>query len=115
MDLLDKYHIGYHVEKTFSNGVRIGIVTKHKKLPDRKPKKQAWFPKTWSESDIRHAGEHVAGLKHNRHRTKDSILFGMWKGVRVGVILTYGKIAPFSLLTTSREQKGENRNEYTQI
>ena len=110
MDLLDKYHIGYHVEKTFSNGVRIGIVTKHKKLPDRKPKKQAWFPKTWSESDIRHAGEHVAGLKHNRHRTKDSILFGMWKGVRVGVILTYGKIGTIFPAYDQPRTKGIERN-----
>ena len=33
---------------------------------------QAWFPKEWTSKDIRHAGEHVASLKENRH-AKDGI------------------------------------------
>ena len=39
---------------------------------------QAWFPRNWTRG--------------NRH-VKDGIaVFGMWKGVRVGVIRTNGKI-----------------------
>lgn len=30
MDLLDKYKIEYHVEKTFPNGVRVGYIPNHK-------------------------------------------------------------------------------------
>ena len=53
---------------------------------------QAWFPRNWTSKDIKHAGEHVANLRGNRH-VKDGIaVFGMWKGVRVGVIRTNGKI-----------------------
>ena len=52
-----------------------------------------WFPKSWTEKDIRHAGEHVAGLKHNRHSPDGTTLYGIWKGVKVGVKLTHGKIS----------------------
>lgn len=27
---------------------------------------QSWFPKSWTDKDIRRAGEHVAELKGNR-------------------------------------------------
>ncbi len=53
---------------------------------------QAWFPKNWTEKDIKRAGEHVASLKTNRH-VKDGVkIYGMWKGVRVGIIHTNGQI-----------------------
>ncbi len=44
------------------------------------------------EENIKHAGEHVANLKGNRHSKDGVAVFGMWKGVRVGVIRTHGKI-----------------------
>ena len=93
MDLLDKYGIEYHVEKTFPNGVRVGYIPNHKDRLKRQSGGQTWFPANWTEKDIRHAGEHVAGLKGNRH-VKDGVpVFGMFKGVKVGVIRTNGKIA----------------------
>ncbi len=54
---------------------------------------QAWFPATWSNKDIKRAGTHVASLKQNRHVPDGKIVWGNYKGVRVGVIRTYGKIA----------------------
>jgi hypothetical protein len=54
---------------------------------------QSWFPKLWTEKDIRHAGEHVAGLKSNRHVADGETIYGNYKGVRVGVKRTHGKIA----------------------
>ena len=42
---------------------------------------------------IRRAGEHVAGLKKNRHVSSGKPIYGVYKGVRVGVIRTNGKIA----------------------
>lgn len=54
---------------------------------------QTWFPKSWTTKDIRHAGEHVAGLKGNRHAPDGKAVYGVYKGVRVGVIRTNGKIA----------------------
>lgn len=93
MDQLDKYGIKYNVEKTYSNGVRVGNIPNHKNPSKRKSMGQTWFPKSWTTKDIRHAGEHVAGLKGNRHVPDGKAVYGVYKGVRVGVIRTNGKIA----------------------
>jgi hypothetical protein len=93
MDQLDKYGIKYNVEKTYSNGVRVGNIPNHKNPNKRKSMGQTWFPKSWTTKDIRHAGEHVAGLKVNRHVPDGKAVYGVYKGVRVGVIRTNGKIA----------------------
>ena len=42
---------------------------------------------------IKHAGEHVAGLKGNRHTPDGKTMYGVYKGVRVGVKKTNGKIS----------------------
>ncbi len=93
MDLLDKVGIKYNVKKTYSNGVRIGNIPSHKDPRKRSGMGQAWFPRSWSNKDIRHAGEHVASLKGNRKSPDGKIMFGTYKGVRVGVIKTNGKIS----------------------
>lgn len=95
MNQLDKYGIKYNIVKTFPNGVRVGNIPDHKQKSKRSVTGQSWFPKKWTAKDIKRAGEHVANLKKNRHiHMNDGVpLFGMWKGVRVGVIRTNGKIA----------------------
>ena len=93
MEQLDKYGIKYNVEKTYSNGVRVGNIPNHKNPNKRKSMGQTWFPKSWTTKDIRRAGEHVAGLKGNRHVPDGKAVYGVYKGVRVGVIRTNGKIA----------------------
>ena len=93
MDLLDKYGIEYHVVKTYPNGVRIGNVPWHKRAAKQKGGGQAWFPANWSDKDIKRAGSQVASLKGNRHVPDGVPVFGNYKGVRVGVIRTNGKIS----------------------
>ena len=93
MDLLDRHGIAYNVTKTYANGVRVGNVPGHKDPRKRTGTGQTWFPKTWTKKDIRKAGEHVAGLRKNRHVPDGKSIFGTYKGVRVGVIRTHGKIA----------------------
>lgn len=93
MELLDKYGIKYNIIKTYPNGVRIGNIPNHMKKIKRTGIGQSWFPQSWSEKDIRRAGEHVAGLKSNRHASDGEIIYGTYKGVRIGVIKTNGKIA----------------------
>lgn len=93
MDLLDKYHIDYHVVKTYTNGVRVGYVPDHCRKNKRSGIGQSWFPREWTAKDIRRAGEHVSSLKHNRHSPNGVPVYGVYKGVRVGVIRTNGKIA----------------------
>ena len=93
MELLDKYHIEYNVVKTYPNGVRVGNVPDHTDWRKCTGIGQAWFPATWSNKDIKRAGTHVASLKQNRHVPDGKIVWGNYKGVRVGVIRTHGKIA----------------------
>ena len=82
-------------EKTYPNGVRVGHVLDHTNKAKQRSMGQSWFPKSWTSKDIKRAGEHVANLKHNKSASvKDGKpVFGMWKGVRVGVIRTNGIIA----------------------
>ena len=93
MELLDKYGIEYHVVKTYPNGVRVGYVPNHKSPYKQKGTAQSWFPQSWTERDIKRAGEHVAGLKGNRRIPNGVTIYGVYKGVRVGVKRTNGKIA----------------------
>lgn len=93
MDLLDKYHIKYNIVKTYPNGVRIGNLPDHKMPSKREDIGQSWFPRNWTEDDVRRAGAHVTGLRKNRHVPDGQIVYGNYKGVRVGVIHTHGKIA----------------------
>ena len=93
MELLDKYGIKYNIVKTYPNGVRVGNVPNHKERSKKEGIGQSWFPKSWSDKDIRRAGEHVAGLKGNRHIPDGKTIYGVYKGVRIGVKRTNGKIA----------------------
>ncbi len=93
MDLLDKYGIKYNITKTFDNGVRVGNIPTHIQKSKRSATGQTWFPSSWTDKDIRRAGEHVAGLKGNRRVADGKTIYGVYKGVRVGVKRTHGKIS----------------------
>lgn len=93
MNQLDKYGIKYNIVKTYSNGVRVGNIPDHKSRLKQTGTGQAWFPKSWTTKDIKHAGEHVAGLKSNRKTADGATMWGVYKGVRVGVKKTNGKIS----------------------
>lgn len=108
MLLLDKYGIKYNIVKTYPNGVRVGNVPDHKDKRKQTGIGQSWFPASWSPNDIRRAGEHVAGLKRNRHVPDGQRVYGIYKGVIVGIIRTNGKIAtvfPDSIQPVKRRRK----------
>lgn len=92
MDLLQKYGIDFNIVKTYPNGVRVGNIPSHKNRQKRAGTNQSWFPETWTPSNIRQAGEHVASLRKNQSVPDGQPFFGSYKGVRVGVIRTHGKI-----------------------
>ena len=93
LELLDKYGIEYNIVRTYPNGVRVGNIPNHMQKAKRKEMGQSWFPKSWTDKDIRRAGEHVAGLKGNRKIPDGFRVYGVYKGVRVGIMKTNGKIA----------------------
>lgn len=94
MNLLDKYKIAYNITKVWSNGVRVDNVPTHMNRKFKaKQDGQSWFPKSWTAKTIRRAGEKVAAM-YKGMRIKDGVrIYGVYKGVRVGVIMTKGKIA----------------------
>lgn len=92
IDLLTKYGFTYHIDKVYPNGVRRGRVTGHAAKKKRDRAGQMWFPSQWTMEDIVRAGEHVSGLKFNRHKPEGIILWGTYKGVRVGIIKRNGQI-----------------------
>ncbi|MGI2749700.1 EndoU domain-containing protein [Bacillus cytotoxicus] len=70
----------------------MGNVPTHKSASKRTGTGQAWFPESWTRNTIKDAGEYIASLPENANVTDGHIMFGEYKGVRVGVIKTNGKI-----------------------
>lgn len=92
MDAMDEKGIKYHVQKTYSNGVRIGYIENHVQktkagiISDKHPDAdigQSWFPKDWNEEKVRAAGTYVA----NKGTGSGNVKFAEYEGVRVGIFV----------------------------
>lgn len=91
IDFLETNGIEYNIEKTYTNGVRVGNVPSHKEKLKKTGTGQSWFPENWTVDEIQKAGEYVANLKNARvgqHGAKYSI----YKNVEVGVYIESGKV-----------------------
>lgn len=106
MDIMDRNGIKYNVVKTYPNGVRVGNIPSIKDKLKKTGTGMVWFPKSWSVKDMVRAGEHVSGLKHNRGVADGVTIWGVYKGVRVGVKKTYGQIAT---IFPSYQQPGKGK------
>lgn len=85
IETLNQKGIAYKIEKTYSNGVRIGGVENHtNKDKSLGTVGQAWFPENWSDEDILLAGTHTANTSP---KTRNDFVFATYKGVRVGVFI----------------------------
>lgn len=93
LDIMDRNGIRYNIVKTYPNGVRVGNIPSMKDKLKKTGSGMAWFPKNWTTKDMVRAGEHVSGLKSNRGVPDGKVIWGTYKGVRVGVIKTHGQIA----------------------
>mgnify|MGYP004447073171 FL=1 len=93
MDIMDKNGIKYNIVKKFTNDVRVGNITGLKDKLKKTGSNMAWFPRNWSQKDMVKAAEHVVGLKHNRGIKDGVTMWGVYKGVKVGVKRTNGQIA----------------------
>ena len=92
INFLEENGIEYNIVKEYDNGVRGGNVPKHKTPSKRTGTGQAWFPKNWSDSKIKEAGNYVTNLPDNKNLPDGVIGYGEYDGVRVGIIKTDGKI-----------------------
>lgn len=89
---LKKNGIEFNVLKEYPNGVRIGNIPSHKNKFKRTGEGQAWFPDNWSEKQIFEAGDYIAKLPSNANLPDGIWTFSEYKGVRVGIIKTDGKV-----------------------
>ena len=86
---LNKLGFNVHIEKEFSNGVRLGSVEDHKSelkryRSDKKIIGQSWFPEDWSDDDILEAGTYIV---NNYKVENDGITHrGKYKNVKIVVI-----------------------------
>ena len=92
INFLEENGIEYNIVKEYDNGVRVGNVPKHKTPSKRTGTGQAWFPKNWSDSKIKEAGNYVTNLPDNKNLPDGVIGYGEYDGVSVGIIKTDGKI-----------------------
>lgn len=92
IDYLETNGIPYNIVKEYPNGVRVGNIPNHKNKFKRTGIGQAWFPKNWSDTDIKNAGEYVVNLPENKNISDGTWMFGEYNGVRVGVIKNDGEI-----------------------
>lgn len=100
---LERNNIPYNIEKTYSNGVRVGNIPSHKSPKKQTWNTQSWFPKYWNDKTIKRAGQVVArGKKLNDGYPK----FGHYSNVNVGIIRTNGKIATIFPASKQLNKKG---------
>ena len=78
--------------ETLPNGVRIGRIDGHKNSKAQRLHGHPVFPKEWTPVMIRKAGEFVAKLPENRKSKDGDQVFGIYHGVKVGIIRRGGTI-----------------------
>lgn len=92
IDFLNQNNIKYNIVEVYDNGVRVGNIPSHKNKFKRTGTGQSWFPESWTEIDIKNAGEYVANIPENVNVPDGTWVFGEYNGVRVGIIKNNGKI-----------------------
>ncbi len=92
IEYLDKNNLEHEVGVEYTNGVRLGSVKKHYRKKERTGTNHAWFPETWTRTDIKKAGEYVSNLKKNSNPVDGKMYTGRYRGVTVGVIYRNGKV-----------------------
>lgn len=92
IEKLEEEGIEYNIVKEYSNGVRVGNIPGHSEKYKRSGDKQAWFPKDWTEADIKAAGRELANTEEARNAKGNATIKGTYKGVNVGIIVENGKI-----------------------
>ena len=93
IDELNNRGIAYQIEKTYSNGVRIGGVENHKEKEKILGKSgHSWFPEDWDEDKIRIAGTYTANKpeitiekKTDSGEITGYLHFSTYNGVTIGI------------------------------
>ena len=89
IDYMDKNGIKYEINRIYNNGVRVGNILNSADRKMRSGNNHSWFPKDWSEFDIKNAANNI--LKKYKY-PKNGKFSGTFKNVKVTIILKDGKI-----------------------
>lgn len=109
IDELNRRKQKYQIVKIYKNGVRVGNVAEHRNKSKRYGTKQSWFPKWWTDSMVKRAGQVVArGKKYKDGYVKS----GFYGNVNVGIIRTNQKIATIFPMNVQKNRKGVEIDEY---
>ena len=92
IEKLEREGIDYEILETYPNGVRRGNVSNHADKSKKNGGRQLWFPKDWSRSDIRKAGEAVAKSVNFDEMPEGGSATGIYRGVRVRIYKRNGTI-----------------------
>lgn len=92
IEKLKKEGVDYEILETYPNGVRRGNVSNHTDVSKKTGGRQLWFPKDWTRSDIRKAGEAVAKSVNFSDIPEGGSATGIYKGVRVRIYKRNGTI-----------------------
>ena len=108
IDYLKSKNIPYKVVWKYTNGVRGGNISIHRRTNHKVGNMQCWFPESWYRSDIANAGRYVMSLKRNQKRVDQKTHWGTHKGVIVGVKTKKGRI---TTIFPNYVQKGDKKYE----
>lgn len=82
--------ISYNIVHTYPNGVRVGNIPSHSVKAKRSGTGQSWFPESWTDSDIKVAGEAVLNSPCSSVTNLQSggtMTSGTFKGVYIRVVI----------------------------
>lgn len=86
IDIANMRNVEYNITKIYKNGVRTGNYPNHKDIYKHYSPNQTWFPKTWSEKDMKKAGEKIANDINIKLKSNGS-KYGFYKGVCIGIYI----------------------------
>ena len=107
VDVMDANSIKYEVNKTYSNGVRVGNIPNAKESFRQTGNHHSWFPKNWTDKTVIAASEYVLKLKKNAGATEGMKITGTYKGV--SIIAWVGKNGISSIYPDVKSQPSKRR------
>jgi len=83
IDFMDKNGIKYEINKTFSNGVRVGNVRDAEQNFRKTGNRHSWFPANWTDKTIVAASNYITSLKKNAGYKSGDKIYGTYKHVKI--------------------------------
>lgn len=83
IDFMKENGIEYEINKTYSNGVRVGNIKDAEQKFRQTGNNHSWFPENWTDKTIVAAAKYITGLKKNAGFKPGDRIEGTYKHVKV--------------------------------